>query len=62
MESEIISEPQEIKFKILKEWNVSLQVALIAITVALYIALGYIFQSISFLGLQFRVAELIVGI
>ena len=29
-------------------------------TAALYIALGYIFQPISFLGLQFRVAELIV--
>ena len=27
----------------------------------MYVALGYIFQPISFLGLQFRVAELIVG-
>ena len=29
--------------------------------ISLYIALGYIFQPISFLGLQFRVAELLVG-
>lgn len=41
--------------------NISLQIALIAITAALYTALGYIFQPISFLGLQFRVAELVVG-
>jgi len=41
--------------------TVSLKVALIAITAALYITLGYVFQPISFLGLQFRVAELIVG-
>lgn len=40
---------------------ISVRVALTAITAALYIALGYIFQPISFLGLQFRVAELIVG-
>jgi len=39
----------------------SLKVALTAITAALYITLGYVFQPISFLGLQFRVAELIVG-
>ena len=41
--------------------NISLKIALIAITAALYIVLGYVFQAISFLGLQFRVAELIVG-
>jgi len=41
--------------------NISLKIALTAITAALYIALGYVFQAISFLGLQFRVAELIVG-
>ena len=41
--------------------NLSIKVALTAITAALYTALGYIFQPISFLGLQFRVAELIVG-
>ncbi|KKN30224.1 hypothetical protein LCGC14_0836070 [marine sediment metagenome] len=41
--------------------SISLKIALIAITAALYIALGYIFQPIGFLGLQFRVAELIVG-
>ena len=41
--------------------TVSLKVALTAITAALYVTLGYVFQPISFLGLQFRVAELIVG-
>lgn len=39
----------------------SLDVAITGMTAALYTALGYIFQPISFLGLQFRVAELIVG-
>jgi uncharacterized membrane protein len=39
----------------------SLRVAITAITAALYIALGYIFLPISFLGFQFRVAELMVG-
>ncbi len=39
----------------------SVRIALTAITAALYIALGYLFQPISFLGLQFRVAEIIVG-
>ena len=39
----------------------SLDVAIVAITAALYTALGYIFQPISFLELQFRVAELMVG-
>lgn len=39
----------------------SLNIALIGITSALYITLGYIFQPISFLGLQFRIAELVVG-
>ena len=41
--------------------NTSIRIALIAITAALYVALGYIFQPISFLWIQFRVAELIVG-
>jgi len=41
--------------------TLSLRVALTAITAALYLTLGYVFQPISFLGLQFRVAELIVG-
>ena len=40
---------------------ISLRIAIIAITAALYIALGYIFHALSFLGLQFRVAELMVG-
>jgi len=44
-----------------KKNTLSLKVALTAITAALYITLGYVFQPISFLGLQFRVAELIVG-
>ncbi|MHA1272990.1 MAG: QueT transporter family protein [Promethearchaeota archaeon] len=43
------------------ERSKSLKAAIIAITAALYIALGYIFQPISFLGVQFRVAEIIVG-
>ncbi len=40
---------------------ISLRIAIIGITAALYIALGYIFHALSFLGLQFRVAELMVG-
>jgi len=51
----------EKEFESIKKVNVSLRVALIAITAALYTALGYMFQPISFLELQFRVAELIVG-
>ena len=39
----------------------SMDIAIIAITAALYIMLGYLFQPISFMGLQFRVAEVIVG-
>jgi len=39
----------------------SIDVALIGITAALYITLGYIFQPISFLGFQFRIAEIIIG-
>lgn len=42
--------------------NKSLRVAMIGITTALYVVLGYLFQPISFMGLQFRVAELMVGI
>ncbi|MFX1315172.1 MAG: QueT transporter family protein [Promethearchaeota archaeon] len=53
-----VSEEKTFKFE---QRNLSLTVALIAITAALYTALGYIFQPISFLGIQFRVAELIVG-
>ncbi|KKM63299.1 hypothetical protein LCGC14_1512880 [marine sediment metagenome] len=41
--------------------SISFKIALIAMTAALYIALGYIFQPINYLELQFRVAELIVG-
>lgn len=39
----------------------SLDVGITAITGALYIALGYLFQPISFMGLQFRIAEIVVG-
>lgn len=41
--------------------SISLKVALTAITAALYVALGYVFQPFGFLGIQFRVAELVVG-
>ncbi len=44
-----------------EERSISLKIALISITAALYTALGYIFLPISFLEFQFRVAELIVG-
>lgn len=52
---------EEEKSLTFEQRSVSLKVALTSITAALYIALGYIFQPISFLELQFRVAELIVG-
>ena len=39
----------------------ALDVAMGAITTALYIVLGYSFQPISFLELQFRIAELMIG-
>ncbi|MFX1493366.1 MAG: QueT transporter family protein [Promethearchaeota archaeon] len=55
------SKNETFKLKLSQERTLSLKVALTAITAALYITLGYIFQPISFLGLQFRVAELIVG-
>lgn len=41
--------------------KLSIRVAITAITASLYITLGYIFQPISFYGIQFRVAELMVG-
>ena len=44
-----------------RQRSISLTVALVGVTAALYTALGYIFQPISFLGIQFRVAELIIG-
>jgi len=61
MQAENESESIKPKLKIFDDMNASLRVALTAITAALYITLGYVFQPISFLGLQFRVAELIVG-
>ena len=39
----------------------SLDIAMAAITAALYIVLGYVFQPISFLEIQFRIAEVMVG-
>ena len=53
------SEKHSIRVSIKK--TPSVKIALTSITAALYIALGYLFQPISFLGLQFRVAELIIG-
>jgi uncharacterized membrane protein len=41
--------------------NKNVRIAMIGMTAALYVVLGYLFQPISFMGLQFRVAELIVG-
>ena len=41
--------------------NKSLEVSIAGITAALYITLGYVFQPISFLGIQFRIAEVLVG-
>jgi len=60
-EEDLNNRTEGFKTKFLEERNISIKVALTAITAALYIALGYLFQPISFLGLQFRVAELIVG-
>ena len=58
----ILSEKKEGKSLLGSEkYSKSLRVAITAITAGLYIALGYIFQPISFLGVQFRVAELVVG-
>ncbi len=61
MELEMDSKTEGLKTMFSDERNISIKVALTAITAALYIALGYIFQPISFLGFQFRVAELIIG-
>jgi len=61
MENDTQLGDEEKKSKAFDVRPLSLRVSLIAITAALYIALGYIFLPISFLGLQFRVAELIVG-
>jgi len=52
---------EKVKSQFFTKNTLSLKIALTAITAALYITLGYVFQPISFLGLQFRVAELIVG-
>ena len=54
-------EPTKSKTLYLTKNTISVKIALIAITAALYVALGYIFQPFGFLGLQFRVAELMVG-
>jgi uncharacterized membrane protein len=41
--------------------NKNVQVAVSAITAGMYTTLGYVFAPISFLGMQFRVAEVVVG-
>lgn len=41
--------------------NKSIEISITSITMALYVVLGYIFQPISFMQLQFRVAEIMVG-
>lgn len=61
METSEENKDKEKKSTAFEKKSISLRIALIAITAALYTALGYIFQPISFLGIQFRVAELIVG-
>lgn len=60
MSKEIDNETEKASLGMEKR-SLSLQVALTAMTAALYTALGYLFAPISFLGIQFRVAELIVG-
>ncbi|GAG77283.1 unnamed protein product, partial [marine sediment metagenome] len=54
MENDTQLGDEEKKSKAFDVRPLSLRVSLIAITAALYIALGYIFLPISFLGLQFR--------
>ncbi|MFX1355928.1 MAG: QueT transporter family protein [Promethearchaeota archaeon] len=61
METENNRNSENTNVTTLEKRKTSLRIALTAITAALYVALGYVFQPISFLGLQFRVAELIVG-
>jgi len=41
--------------------NKNVEISIISITMALYVVLGYIFQPINFMQLQFRVAEIMVG-
>jgi hypothetical protein len=41
--------------------SISFKIALIAITAALYVALGFISIPIGFLDVQFRIAEIVVG-
>ena len=61
MNSKEQNDSEKSKSTFLAKNTLSLKVALTAINAALYITLGYVFQPISFLGLQFRAAELIVG-
>jgi uncharacterized membrane protein len=44
-----------------EERGISSKIALISITAALYFALGFISLPIGFLGVQFRIAEIVVG-
>ena len=44
-----------------EERGISLKIAISSITAALYVALGFISVPIGFLDIQFRIAELVVG-
>jgi hypothetical protein len=44
-----------------EERSISLKIALTSITAALYVALGFISIPIGFLDIQFRIAEIVVG-
>lgn len=44
-----------------EERGISLKIAIISITGALYVALGFISVPIGFLDIQFRIAEIVVG-
>ena len=44
-----------------EERGLSLKIAITSITAALYVALGFISVPIGFLDIQFRIAELVVG-
>jgi hypothetical protein len=53
-----IGEKKVVSFE---EKGISLKIALISITAALYVALGFISIPIGFLDIQFRIAEVVVG-
>jgi len=51
----------EKKLTSFEERGISLKIAIISITAALYVALGFISIPIGFLDIQFRIAEIVVG-